>query len=248
VLATVSYQPTTERVVDRGTLGLSFADSKPGAAISDVVLRATGDVPAHAKAQRFSAETLLQADTSFVAIAPDLQSGATSLEVAAKKPDGSTDVLLFAKDIPSDWPTPYIFKDVVSEPRGTRVEVVAYYENPNAAARAGGFVTHLSTFRQGPTPIQSTTRRTAPVSPAASAAKRYDLRGKVVSVDKAGGKITVDHQAIPGLMGAMTMAYSVKDSSVLAKLSPGDAISGKVAVSGGQYSLENIAIASKPAK
>jgi Cu/Ag efflux protein CusF len=35
--------------------------------------------------------------------------------------------------------------------------------------------------------------------------QRYDLKGKVVSVDKSGKKLTVDHEAIPGFMGAMTM-------------------------------------------
>jgi hypothetical protein len=39
--------------------------------------------------------------------------------------DGGTDVLLFAKDFQSDWPTPYIFKEPVLLRRGTVVTVTA---------------------------------------------------------------------------------------------------------------------------
>ena len=35
--------------------------------------------------------------------------------------------------------------------------------------------------------------------------KVYHLRGKVVSTDPARGEVTLDHEAIPGFMEAMTM-------------------------------------------
>jgi Cu/Ag efflux protein CusF len=70
--------------------------------------------------------------------------------------------------------------------------------------------------------------------------QRYDLRGKVVSVDKSGKKLTVDHEAIPGFMGAMTMPYPVKDEHLLDNLSPGDQVTAKVVSGGGQFWLENI--------
>ena len=37
-----------------------------------------------------------------------------------------TEVLLFAKDIPIDWPTPYILKQPVALPRGTVLSVASY--------------------------------------------------------------------------------------------------------------------------
>lgn len=75
----------------------------------------------------------------------------------------------------------------------------------------------------------------------ASEAKRYDLRGKVVAVDKPGKRLTVDHQAIPGLMEAMTMAYPVKDATALDGLSPGEEITATVVSRDGMYWLEDIA-------
>ena len=61
--------------------------------------------------------------------------------------------------------------------------------------------------------------------------KTYPLRGKVVSTDPAKGEVTVDHQAIPGFMEAMTMPYKVRDTRMLGELHPGDLITADVLVS-----------------
>jgi protein SCO1/2 len=74
------------------------------------------------------------------------------------------------------------------------------------------------------------------------AAARYDLKGKVVSIDAANNALTVDHEEIPGFMAAMTMPYPVKDAQALGTLSPGDEITAKVATDGTSYWLEEIVV------
>jgi protein SCO1/2 len=66
---------------------------------------------------------------------------------------------------------------------------------------------------------------------AAPSFKVYKLRGKVVSTNPATGEVTVDHEAIPGFMDAMTMPYKLKDPSILSELHPGDTITADVLVS-----------------
>jgi protein SCO1/2 len=61
--------------------------------------------------------------------------------------------------------------------------------------------------------------------------KVYKLRGKVVSTDAAKGEVTLNHEAIPGFMEAMTMPYKLKDPSILGELHPGDVITADVLVS-----------------
>jgi protein SCO1/2 len=61
--------------------------------------------------------------------------------------------------------------------------------------------------------------------------KVYKLRGKVVSTDSAKGEVTLNHEAIPGFMEAMTMPYKLKDASILTELHPGDVITADVLVS-----------------
>jgi len=72
---------------------------------------------------------------------------------------------------------------------------------------------------------------TATQSSAAAAFKVYKLRGKVVSTNAATGEVTLDHEAIPGFMEAMTMPYKLKDPSVLSELHAGDVITADVLVS-----------------
>ena len=61
--------------------------------------------------------------------------------------------------------------------------------------------------------------------------KVYRLRGKVVSTGAAKGEVTLNHEAIPGLMDAMTMPYKVKDANILSELHPGDVLTADVLVS-----------------
>lgn len=59
----------------------------------------------------------------------------------------------------------------------------------------------------------------------------YHLRGKVISTDAAHGIVVLDHEAIPGFMGAMTMPYQLKDPSIVSELHGGDVITADVLVS-----------------
>ena len=76
-----------------------------------------------------------------------------------------------------------------------------------------------------------------------STAKRYHLKGKVVSIDKQGKMANIDSEAIPDFMGAMTMPYTVKPESDLDKLKPGDAVTADVVVEDESAWLENIVVA-----
>jgi len=70
--------------------------------------------------------------------------------------------------------------------------------------------------------------------------QRYTLRGRVVSLDRAGRTVTVDGEAIPGFMGAMMMSYPVKNERLLDHLSPSDHIDATIVRVGDEYWLENV--------
>ncbi|HEX4156781.1 MAG TPA: SCO family protein [Acidobacteriaceae bacterium] len=59
---------------------------------------------------------------------------------------------------------------------------------------------------------------------AASATQQYPIRGEVLATDPQDGEITLKHEAIPGLMPAMTMNYPLVNRSVATELHPGDRI------------------------
>ena len=79
-------------------------------------------------------------------------------------------------------------------------------------------------------------------TPARATQARYDLKGKIVAIDKSGKLLTVDHEEIPGLMGAMTMPYAVKDERALDGLTVGDQVTAKVVTGDGPYRLEDIKV------
>jgi protein SCO1 len=60
--------------------------------------------------------------------------------------------------------------------------------------------------------------------------KIYKLRGKVVATDAAKNEVTLNHEAIPGLMDAMTMPYKLKDANIVSELHPGDMLTADVLV------------------
>lgn len=45
--------------------------------------------------------------------------------------------------------------------------------------------------------------------------------GKVIKIDRAAGKLVINHEAIPGYMGAMTMPYAVSSPNMLDYIEPG---------------------------
>lgn len=54
--------------------------------------------------------------------------------------------------------------------------------------------------------------------------KRYELKGKIVKVEKAQKRIEVAHEKIEGFMEAMTMPFTVKDDANFEQLKASDSI------------------------
>jgi hypothetical protein len=146
IVAEIYYTSAKERVIDQGTLGLTFAKTPPAAPVSDTVLEAKGVVPAGASGQKFRAVVRLTAETHALALRTEAMAGLKSIEVSARRADGGTEVLLFAKDFQPDWPTPYIFKEPVILPGGTDLSVVAYVANPGATPQTGSVRVTVSAF------------------------------------------------------------------------------------------------------
>jgi protein SCO1/2 len=68
----------------------------------------------------------------------------------------------------------------------------------------------------------------------------YQMRGIVVSSDAAKGVVTIDTEAIPGLMGAMTMPYKLAQPGVATELHPGDHVTARLRVSTDSSVLDQI--------
>jgi protein SCO1 len=72
--------------------------------------------------------------------------------------------------------------------------------------------------------------------------QRYDLKGKVVSVDKGQRQVTIAHEKINGLMDAMTMPFSVKEDWALSVLAPGQTVEATLVIRGDRSWIEGLRI------
>lgn len=80
----------------------------------------------------------------------------------------------------------------------------------------------------------------SPKKPKATAgAKQYELKGKIVSADKANHKVTIAHEKIGDYMEAMTMPFTLTDDWVYGDLTPGAQIQATLVVDQGMSWLEN---------
>jgi hypothetical protein len=59
------------------------------------------------------------------ALQPEIAADLDSLEVTAHRPDGGTEILLYARDVSARWPTPFILKKPLLLRRGTQVSFIA---------------------------------------------------------------------------------------------------------------------------
>jgi protein SCO1/2 len=70
----------------------------------------------------------------------------------------------------------------------------------------------------------------------------FPLVGVVRSVDRKGGKVIIDHEAIPGYMDAMAMPFDLKGQEVLGDLQVGDKVEGRLRVSADASRLTDVTI------
>jgi protein SCO1 len=71
--------------------------------------------------------------------------------------------------------------------------------------------------------------------------KRYELKGKVVSVDRDKSQVTISHDDVKGYMPAMTMPFSVSETD-LQILAPEDQVVATLVVDGSTTRLEDLVI------
>jgi Cu/Ag efflux protein CusF len=74
----------------------------------------------------------------------------------------------------------------------------------------------------------------------AAEAKLYDLKGKVVAVDRDAKSVKVDHEDVAGKMKAMVMTFYVDDVKLLDGLAAGDSIEAKFKDAGEKHVLTQV--------
>ena len=130
VLLKVRYRPSGEAATDRGEVAIYFAKEASSRPVRGVAIKPPmTQVPAGATRYCVKASYVTPQAAEALAIRPLLFPLATSVEARAYRPDGTVEVLIWARNYRFDWQPAYTFKQPVALPKGTRVEVAAYLDN-----------------------------------------------------------------------------------------------------------------------
>jgi hypothetical protein len=95
---------------------------------------------------------------NLLAFKPDVEAGVESVELRARKPDGTVQVLLLLQDVLPQWPTPYVLAAPVPLPRNTELLATVRYNNSAAKASPAGFTVTVSLYDAG-APAETETAR-----------------------------------------------------------------------------------------
>jgi hypothetical protein len=151
IVMRIHYHKTKEAVSDQSSLGLYFARDQATKSLRTIALAAPEtDIPAGAERYRVKVSYTMPEAAEAIAIRPLLFPFAKSVEATAHRPNGTTEVLIWARAYRYDWQPDYTFKKPVTLPKGTRIEVIAYLDNsdnnqnnPNNPARDVRFASAL---------------------------------------------------------------------------------------------------------
>jgi hypothetical protein len=122
------YRGAAPGLTDQSRVGLYFARRPPSRVLREQVVDGTVGGASGDGLRRVQGSLELAEETEALALVPRADPSLVSLEVAAYRPDGSTETLLWTRRSSSDAEPTYFFKDPVRLPKATRLVVTAYSE------------------------------------------------------------------------------------------------------------------------
>ena len=132
----VHYRESSGEIRVPPRVGLYFAQGAVGKRLRSVQVMNSGfEIPPGAASFRVKATHTFKQDAEAVAVLPHMHLLGKSIEVAAFRPDGSRESLVWVRNYDFDWQSIYAFKRPVPLPAGTRIEVTAYYDNSDSNPR-----------------------------------------------------------------------------------------------------------------
>jgi hypothetical protein len=155
-----AWDESERPLTDMSRIGLYFQARRPAAVVDTLAVTAT---PGPARALR--GEVTLTADAVIWAIKARLDRAAEphpgAIEMRAITPGGGIEPVLWIKDHRSEWQLPYVLREPLRLPRGSRLVLTAHAANTSAANAAASVLTYR------PVPATDPTTRNPLKGPAA---------------------------------------------------------------------------------
>jgi hypothetical protein len=146
ITANLHYHPNGTATTDRTRIGFYFGKGDLEKEVTTGVAgNVTFEIPPHASRHELRGVWVADQDVTVVSFFPHMHLRGTDMRMTATFPDGRRQDLLNVPDYDFNWQLFYYPKARISLPRGTRVDVVAHYDN-SAANRSNPDPSRAVTF------------------------------------------------------------------------------------------------------
>jgi hypothetical protein len=126
----VHYYRTGVEERDLTRVGIYFSKSpRPVVARSGMVINTDFELPPGEKSHRVVGVHELKEDVYLFSVTPHMHLLGRTMEVTAHRPDGQVLPLVRIDDWDFNWQTTYHFRELQRLPAGTRLEMVATFDN-----------------------------------------------------------------------------------------------------------------------
>ncbi len=126
----VHYTTNGTAASDRTKVGIIYAKNPPKKqAAGGLALNPTFKIPAGEGNHEVRATQLIQRDTVVTALTPHMHVRGKDMTYIAHYPDGKDEVLLSVPKYDFNWQITYMLAEAKTLPKGTKVEVIAHFDN-----------------------------------------------------------------------------------------------------------------------
>jgi hypothetical protein len=133
ITANLHYHPNGTPTTDRTRIGFYFGKGElKKEVVTGVAGNITFQIPPQARRHELRGVYVADQDISIVSYFPHMHLRGTDMKMTATFPDGRKQVLLNVPAYDFNWQLFYYPTERVRIPRGTRVDVVAHYDNSSA--------------------------------------------------------------------------------------------------------------------
>ena len=130
VVLQMHYHPVGKAETDQSEVALYFAKKADVKSIHGVILAGFPLlIPPGEKRHKIASSVTLPVDITLHTIAPHMHQIGREMKVTATLPDGKSQPLIWIKDWDWNWQGKYTYKEAVSLPKGTKIDLEAYYDN-----------------------------------------------------------------------------------------------------------------------
>jgi hypothetical protein len=130
IILQIHYTTNGKEAVDRTEVGLIFAKQPPAkVAAGGLVINPRFVIPANDGNYEVRGQNVLMADTVLTALTPHMHVRGKDMTYIAHYPDGRDETLLSVPKYDFNWQITYELSEPKVLPKGTRIEVIAHFDN-----------------------------------------------------------------------------------------------------------------------